>query len=327
LAISSGNGLLLKGGSEASNTNRILHKLVQDALSEYVPRETISLLNTREDINSLLELDNKYIDLIIPRGSNQLVKYIQDNSKSIPVLGHSEGICHVFVDADADADVAIRCIRDSKCDYPSACNSMETLLIHKDLVNSHLFNNIIEMLEEEKVKLFSGPLLNSSIKFAPPEAPQMNHEYGDLALTIELVDDVDSAIKHINKFGSGHTEAIITKNNESAAKFMRNVDSACVFNNTSTRMADGYRFGLGAEVGVSTGRLHARGPVGVEGLLTTKWLLYGNGHTAADFSSGRKKFLHKPLDTKIFNSKLNRANQSDFIDLNDPAIENTSSSS
>lgn len=304
LCISSGNSLLLKGGSEAYHTNKILHQLVQDSLEPYVPRETISLLNSREDINDLLKLDSQYIDLIIPRGSNELVKNIQEKSKSIPVLGHAEGVCHVYIDEDADPEIVTQLIRDSKCDYPSACNALETLLIHKNLVNTELFNSIIDMLEKERVTLNSGPLFQKLIKFAPPLAKNLKHEYSDLELTIELVDDVDHAIQHINKYGSSHTESIITSNSNTANKFMRNIDSACVFHNASTRMADGYRFGLGAEVGVSTGRIHARGPVGVEGLLTTKWLLYGNGETASQFSSGQKQFTHEHLDPKLFNDKL-----------------------
>jgi len=304
LCISSGNALLLKGGSEAFHTNQILHKLVQDSLETLVPRETISLINSREEINDLLKLDNKYIDLIIPRGSNDLVRNIQEKSKSIPVLGHAEGVCHVYVDEDADPEVALKTVRDSKCDYPSACNALETLLIHKNLINTSLFNQLIDMLEKEKVTLYSGPLFNKLIKFAPPLAKNLKHEYSELALTIELVDDVESAIDHINKYGSSHTESIITNNNDTAVKFMKNIDSACVFHNTSTRMADGYRFGLGAEVGVSTGRIHARGPVGVEGLLTTKWMLYGSGETAADFSSGNNQFVHEHLDPNMFNFKV-----------------------
>ena len=249
LCISSGNGLLLKGGSEALHTNKILHSLVQDALQKHVPRETIALLNKREEINDVLSLDSKYIDLIIPRGSNQLVKHIQKNSKSIPVMGHAEGVCHVYVDKDADPETAIKVVRDAKCDYPSACNAMETLLVHKDLLNTKLFDSIIEELERENVKLYSGPRLNKTIKFAPPLAKKLNIEYSDLELTIEIVDNVDAAIHHINTYGSSHTEAIITKNSDVAAKFMRNVDSACVFHNTSTRMADGYRFGPGRRSG------------------------------------------------------------------------------
>ncbi|CAF0719134.1 unnamed protein product [Brachionus calyciflorus] len=295
LCIASGNSLLLKGGSEAFNTNKLLHKLVQDALEQFVPRETISLLNTREEINDLLQLDSKYIDLIIPRGSNQLVQNIQKNSKSIPVLGHAEGICHVFVDKDCDPDTVLKVVRDAKCDYPSACNAMETLLIHKDLVNTQLFESIINLFKSERVKLYAGPSLQKYVTDLPP-AKKLNHEYSDLELTIEVADNLESAVDHINKFGSNHTESIITKNDDAAEYFLKNVDSACVFLNTSTRMADGYRFGLGAEVGISTGRLHARGPVGVEGLLTTKWLINGNAHTASDFSTGKKKFIHKVLN-------------------------------
>lgn len=301
LCISSGNGLLLKGGSEAYHTNKVLHELVQDSLETYVPRETISLVNSREDINDLLKLDSKYIDLIIPRGSNELVKNIQDKSKSIPVLGHADGVCHLYVDEDCDPEIALKTIRDSKCDYPSACNALETLLVHKNLVNSNVFNSIIEMLEKEQVTINSGPLFQKLIKFAPPLAKSLKHEYSGLELTIELVEDVDSAVEHINKYGSSHTESIITNNADTAAKFMKNIDSACVFHNTSTRMADGYRFGLGAEVGVSTGRIHARGPVGIEGLLTTKWLLYGSGETAHQFSIGEKTFIHQHIDPSIFN--------------------------
>ena len=214
LCISSGNGLLLKGGSEALHTNKILHKLVQDSLEKFAPRETITLLNTREEINDLLELDSKYIDLIIPRGSNDLVKYIQKNSKSIPVLGHAEGICHVYVDSDSDPETALKVVQDAKCDYPSACNAVETLLIHKDLVNTKQFNLLIEMLQQQNVKLNSGPLLHKTIKFAPPLAKKMNVEYSDLELTIELVNSVDDAIKHINKYGSNHTETIVNKNSK-----------------------------------------------------------------------------------------------------------------
>jgi len=186
LAISSGNALLLKGGSEASNTNKILHRLAQESLEKYAPKETICLLNSREEIDDLLELDSKYIDLIIPRGSNTLVKNIQKKSKSIPVLGHAEGICHVFVDKDADPDLAVKVVRDSKCDYPSACNALETLLVHKSLANTELFNKLIEMLKKEKVKINSGPQFHQSLKFSPPLAKSLKHEYSDLELTIEL---------------------------------------------------------------------------------------------------------------------------------------------
>lgn len=303
LCISSGNGLLLKGGSEAKNTNKVLHQLVQESLEPYVPRDTISLLNSRDEINDLLELDNKYIDLIIPRGSNELVKYIQKKSRQIPVLGHADGICHIYIDQDADFDMTLKIVKDAKCGYPAACNAVETILINKNLIQSTLFNSLIEMLEKEKVKIYSGPKLHSTLKFAPPPAKSLSHEYSDLAVTIELVDDLNEAVSHINMHGSHHTDSIITQNNEVAEQFLKSIDSACVFHNTSTRMSDGYRFGLGAEVGISTGRLHARGPVGVEGLLTTKWLLAGNGDVAEEFSNGTKKFLHEQLNP-YFSSQI-----------------------
>lgn len=307
LCISSGNGLLLKGGPEAYNTNQILHKLVQDSLDAYVSRETISLINSREEINNLLNLDSKYIDLIIPCGSKSLVKNIQEKSKNIPVLDLADGICHLYVDENADPEIALRTIRDSKCDYPSARNALETLLIHISFINTDMFNSVIDMLQREKVKINSGPLFHKLIKFAPPLATSLAHEYSDLELTIELVESIDDAISHINKYGSNHTDSIITNNPNNASKFMKNVDSACVFHNTSTRMASGYRFGLGAEVGVSTGRIHARGPVGVEGLLTTKWLLYGNGETASEYINGKNKFIHQKIDPKLFNTKVPEA--------------------
>ncbi len=205
--------MLLKGGSEAAHTNTVLHKLVQNALEQYVPRETISLMHTREEINDLLELDSKYIDLIIPRGSNQLVKTIQQNSKSIPVLGHAEGICHVYLHSDADAQTAMRVVRDAKCDYPSACNAMETLLVHKDLVSTSLLANIIEMFQMEKVKIHLGPRIRAATGLTDfPEVKNFSHEYSELEMALEMVDSEKEAIDHINKYGSGHTESIITKN-------------------------------------------------------------------------------------------------------------------
>jgi delta-1-pyrroline-5-carboxylate synthetase len=304
LCISSGNGLLLKGGKEAYHTNKILHSLAQDAMAQFVPRETISLLNTRGEISDLLELDTNYIDLIIPRGSNELVSYIQRNSKTIPVMGHSEGICHVYVDPSANPDHVLNIVRDSKCDSPSACNTMETLLIHKDLINTELFRQIISMLKKENVLINLGPRLYDQWSCEFPLAENISYEYSDLELTIEVVSDVLDAIQHINNYGSHHTESIITENLEAADIFLKTVDSACVFHNTSTRMADGYRFGLGAEVGISTGRLHARGPVGVEGLLTTKWIVEGNGHTANEFAIGKNTFVHEIIDPKTISNLI-----------------------
>ncbi|XP_055829343.1 delta-1-pyrroline-5-carboxylate synthase isoform X1 [Solanum dulcamara] len=290
LAVRSGNGLLLKGGKEAKRSNAILHKVITSSIPPSVGERLIGLVTSREEIPELLKLDD-VIDLVIPRGSNKLVSQIKAATK-IPVLGHADGICHVFIDKSADLDMAKRIVLDAKTDYPAACNAMETLLVHKDLVQTGGLNDLILELQEKGVSLFGGPKASSVLNI--PEANSFHHEYGALACTVEIVEDVNTAIDHIHRHGSAHTDSIITEDKEVAELFLRQVDSAAVLHNASTRFSDGFRFGLGAEVGISTSRIHARGPVGVEGLLTTRWLARGSGQVV----DGDKEivYTHKDLN-------------------------------
>ncbi|XP_060175488.1 delta-1-pyrroline-5-carboxylate synthase-like isoform X1 [Lycium barbarum] len=290
LAVRSGNGLLLKGGKEAKRSNAILHKVITSSIPPSVGERLIGLVTSREEIPELLKLDD-VIDLVIPRGSNKLVSQIKAATK-IPVLGHADGICHVFIDKSADLDMAKRIVLDAKTDYPAACNAMETLLVHKDLVQTGGLNDLILELQERGVSLFGGPKASSLLNV--PEANSFHHEYGALACTVEIVEDVNAAIDHIHHHGSAHTDSIITEDKEVAELFLHQVDSAAVLHNASTRFSDGFRFGLGAEVGISTSRIHARGPVGVEGLLTTRWLARGSGQIV----DGDKEivYTHKDLD-------------------------------
>ncbi|KAL5733148.1 hypothetical protein ACOSP7_032490 [Xanthoceras sorbifolium] len=289
LAIRSGNGLLLKGGKEAKQSNAILHKVITEAIPESVGQGLIGLVTSRDEIPDLLKLDD-VIDLVIPRGSNKLVSQIKGSTK-IPVLGHADGICHVYVDKSADMNMAKRIVLDAKIDYPAACNAMETLLVHQELVSTGGLNDLIVDLRTEGVTLYGGPRACSMLSLL--EAQSLHHEYNSMACTVEIVDDVYAAIDHIHEHGSAHTDCIIAEDPDAAEVFLRQVDSAAVFHNASTRFCDGARFGLGAEVGISTSRIHARGPVGVEGLLTTRWILRGSGQVV-DGDKG-VVYVHKDI--------------------------------
>jgi len=296
LAIKSSNAVILKGGKEAINTNIALAKIIIEALSNIddFPKNAINLIHNREDVNKMLSLD-KYIDLIIPRGGNNLVQFIKSNTK-IPVLGHADGICHIYIDDYADIDTAIKVSIDSKIQYPAACNSVETLLVSNSIASDILPKLYVEMAKENV--LLKGCEKTRAIlpNIEVAEEVDWSTEYGDLILSVKIVDNIDEAITHINNYGSGHTDCIITNNKGSIEKFMALVDSAGVYSNVSTRFADGFRYGLGAEVGISTTKTHARGPVGLEGLTIYKYKLYGNGQIVAEYTGkNAKKFIHERI--------------------------------
>ncbi|NLM11822.1 MAG: glutamate-5-semialdehyde dehydrogenase, partial [Clostridiaceae bacterium] len=255
----------------------------------------IHLLETREDVNQMLKLD-KYIDLIIPRGSNEFVRYIMDNSR-IPVLGHADGICHCYVDRDADIKMAVDIVNDSKTQYVAVCNATETLLVHSGIAEDFL-PAIKSKLDENSVELRGCDRTQRIISVASATEEDWKTEYLDYQLAIKIVDSLDEAIEHINTYGSGHTDVIITDNRENAEKFMALVDSGNVFWNCSTRFSDGFRYGFGAEVGISTNKIHARGPVGLDGLTIYKYKLIGDGHIVSDYAEQRRSFRHKPLSTE-----------------------------
>ncbi len=276
LALRSGNGLVLKGGREASRSNAVLHAIITEALQPDVAAETIGLVDGRAAVADLLKLDH-VIDLVIPRGSGAMVRHIQTHTR-IPVLGHAEGVCHMYLHRAADPALAPRVIVDAKTDYPAACNALETLLIDRDAAPT-LGRTAVEALQAAGVTLHGDT--DSAALYGIVDDADFRTEYGALEASVAIVDGLDHAIDHIHRNGSGHTECILTEDTAIAERFLAEVDSACVFHNVSTRFADGYRFGLGAEVGISTGRIHARGPVGVEGLLTTRWRLRGQGQSIA----------------------------------------------
>ena len=279
LAVKSANAVILKGGKESFNTNTVIMSVIQDALkqTEGFPENVLTQVFSRDDVKNMLSQD-KYIDLIIPRGGNSLVRFIKENTK-IPVLGHADGICHIFVDKSADPQKAKRIVVDAKTQYPSACNSVETLLIHKDFKYA---DELLQSLREAEVELI--------------DTPQSWHkEYSDKILAYKFVNSLEEAIEHINEYSSGHTDSIITEDSANAKIFMNAVDSAGVYHNVSTRFADGFRYGFGAEVGISTNKTHARGPVGLDGLTIYKYKLEGEGNIVRDYVDGTKTFKHKDL--------------------------------
>lgn len=292
LCIKSGNCAILKGGKETTFTNRILFRYIHESVVEAgLPKNCLLQAEQHNEIDELLSCHDS-VDLLIPRGSNAFVQYIMNNTK-ISVMGHADGICHIYVDAEADQDKAIPIIVDAKTQYTAACNAVETLLVNRTIAKEFL-PKMAAALKENGVRLRGTEEVSRFIEVETIGEEEFG-EYLDLIVSVKLVEDMDEAIAHINRFGSHHTDCIITENAEQANKFMQMVDSAGVYQNCSTRFADGFRYGFGAEVGISTGKIHARGPVGLEGLVTYKYKLFGNGHIVGDYASGKKQFHHRNL--------------------------------
>ena len=288
LCIKSGNAVFLKGGSEAINTNKALASVISKAGTDAgLPEGWLNLLTLRSEIADMLKLD-EYIDLIIPRGSNSFVQYIMQNT-NIAVLGHADGVCHTYIDRDADPAKAVKVAIDAKTQYVSVCNATETFLVNEALKDSFL-PDFIMTLQDAGVEIFGDDYVSEA--FGVAKAEEWHHEYLAMKCSVKIVKDVDEAIAHINHYGSGHTDAIITENKETADRFMTMVDSGSVLVNCSTRFADGFRYGFGAEVGIATSKIHARGPVGLEGLVSYKYRLVGNGDIVAPYCDGSKKFKH-----------------------------------
>lgn len=294
LCLKSGNCAILKGGKETTWTNRVLFSLIhQAAIDAGLPENCLLQAEQHNEIDELLECHDT-VDLLIPRGSNAFVQYIM-NHTNIPVLGHADGVCHIYVDKEYDKETAIPLIVDAKTQYPAACNAVETVLIHRDVAKDFL-PDLAKALKDAGVKLRGTEEVNEITPVEIiPESESFHHEYVDLIIALKIVGGVDEAINHINTYGSHHTDCILTQNAETAEKFMTLVDSANVYQNASTRFADGFRYGFGAEVGISTSKIHARGPVGLEGLVSYKYKLLGHGQIVGDYASGKKQFHFKDL--------------------------------
>ena len=301
LCMKSGNCAILKGGKETARTNRVLYEVIHDSfIRSGMPEGCLRLAETHNEIDELLECYGD-VDLLIPRGSNAFVRYIMDHTK-IPVMGHADGVCHIYVDRDYDLQLALEVIKDAKIQYPVACNAAEVVLVNREAAPAFL-PALCEAMDSCGVKMRFTEEAASLLKGQTDvraEAPYLteedyHREYGDLILSVCLTEDVRTEAAHINKYGSHHTDCIITEDDDAAAAFMQLVDSAGVYRNVSTRFADGFRYGFGAEVGISTSKLHARGPVGLEGLVTYKYLLTGAGQTVGEYASGRKSFHHRDL--------------------------------
>jgi glutamate-5-semialdehyde dehydrogenase len=291
LAIKSGNAVILKPGREVEHTAKAIVRVLRSALAtEEIPENAISLVLGRDEVNELLAMHD-LVDMVIPRGSKSLVEYVQANTR-IPVLGHSEGICHIYVDRAADQELALRVIDDAKLDYPAACNAAETVLVHRDIAIEFI-PKLLQHLRDNKIAVHGDSESQALGEEVQPVA-EWHREYGAPELAIGVVDSIDAAIDHIHTHGSSHTESILTEDQQAAERFLREVDAAGVFHNASTRFADGFRYGFGAEVGISTSKLHARGPVGLDGLTTYKYVLRGHGHIAGDYRGpNARTFTHR----------------------------------
>ena len=295
LCLKTANAVVMKGGSEAARTNQQLHASICSALSfEPAFAGAVGLMTTRDDVAELLELDD-LVDLIIPRGGNELVRSIKAATR-IPVMGHADGICHVYVHADANLQMAVDVLVDSKTETVAVCNAAETLLVHRDIA-AELLPRVVAGLRASGTELRGDETVASIVAAVPATDADWDTEYLDYILSAAVVADLDQAVSHINTHGSGHTDTIVTADAAAAAEFMQRVDSASVMWNASTRFADGYRFGMGAEVGISTNRIHARGPVGIDGLLTYQYQLRGTGQLVADYTSGSRSFHFVDLPT------------------------------